>query len=81
VTTVENVGTTQGIVMSSLFGRDASDVVVSCDGAQFRCAVSGTRPVVGDRVGLTIRRALFYPDPTQVAAPALGAAALASTSR
>ncbi|MDV6286328.1 ABC transporter ATP-binding protein [Rhodococcus jostii] len=81
VTTVENVGTTQGIVMSSLFGRDASDVVVSCDGAQFRCAVRGTRPVVGDRVGLTIRRALFYPDPTQVAAPTLGAAALASTSR
>ncbi|MFC0450616.1 ABC transporter ATP-binding protein [Rhodococcus jostii] len=81
VTSVENAGTTQGIVMSSLFGRDASDVVVSCRGAEFRCAVRGTRPVVGDHVGLTITRALFYPDPTTDDVPALHAAELAGTPR
>ncbi|MBT1258312.1 ABC transporter ATP-binding protein [Rhodococcus erythropolis] len=51
-----------GIVMSSLFGRDSSDVVVTSQGMDFRCSVRGPRPSVGDRVGLRIRRALFYPD-------------------
>ncbi|MBS9372398.1 ABC transporter ATP-binding protein [Rhodococcus sp. B50] len=51
----------QGIVMTSLFGRDASDVVVSCRGIEFRCAVTGLRPTVGDRVGVSVHRALFYP--------------------
>ncbi|MFZ2527102.1 MAG: ABC transporter ATP-binding protein [Rhodococcus sp. (in: high G+C Gram-positive bacteria)] len=61
VVSVSSAAALGGIVMSSLFGRDASDVVVSCHGAQFRCSVHGPRPTVGDRVGLTIRRALFYP--------------------
>ncbi|TCN57948.1 iron(III) transport system ATP-binding protein [Rhodococcus sp. SMB37] len=51
-----------GVVVSSLFGRDASDVVVTCGGVDFRCAVRGLRPAVGEHVGLEIRRALFYPD-------------------
>ncbi|MBV6756920.1 ABC transporter ATP-binding protein [Rhodococcus opacus] len=81
VTSTESAGTTQGIVMSSLFGRDASDVVVACRGAEFRCAVRGTRPVVGDRVGLTIRRALFYPAPAKADVPAIGTAVLAGSPR
>ncbi|BAH48558.1 ABC transporter ATP-binding protein [Rhodococcus opacus] len=81
VTSTESAGTARGIVMSSLFGRDASDVVVSCRGAKFRCAVRGTRPAVGDRVGLTIRRALFYPAPSKTAPPAHGAATLAGAPR
>ncbi|WP_241384548.1 ABC transporter ATP-binding protein [Rhodococcus sp. CH91] len=71
----------QGIVMSSLFGREAGDVVVACRGVEFRCAVPGFRPVAGDRVGLSIRRALFYadcgPETDRVPGPAL----LAATAR
>lgn len=81
LTSPEDAGTAQGIVLSSLYGRDASDVVVSCRGVDFRCAVRGPRPVVGDRVGLTIRRALFYPAPTAADVAARGAAALAGASR
>ncbi|EOM74285.1 ABC transporter ATP-binding protein [Rhodococcus rhodnii] len=52
---------TSGIVTSSLFGRDASDVVIACNGIGVRCAVRGPRPRVGDRVGVTVRRASFHP--------------------
>ena len=51
----------EGIVSSSLFGRDANDVVVTSRGTDIRCAVPGRRPVAGDRVSLRVRRALFYP--------------------
>ena len=82
VTSTDNAGTASGITMSSLFGRDSSDVVASCRETEFRCAVHGTRPVVGDRAGLTIRRALFYPAPTEADVPlATGAAALAGSPR
>ncbi|WP_192581975.1 hypothetical protein [Rhodococcus wratislaviensis] len=82
VTSTDSAGTAPGITMSSLFGRDSSDVVASCRETEFRCAVHGTRPVVGDRAGLTIRRALFYPAPTEADVPlATGAAALAGSPR
>ncbi|RDI33723.1 iron(III) transport system ATP-binding protein [Rhodococcus sp. AG1013] len=55
-----------GIVMSSLFGRDSSDVIVTQHGKDFRCSVRGIRPAVGDRVSLAVRRALFYPAPSEV---------------
>ncbi|MEZ5151123.1 ABC transporter ATP-binding protein [Rhodococcus zopfii] len=70
----------RGIVMSSLFGRDASDVVVSCHGVELRCAVRGVRPTVGDRVGVSVRRALFYPASIEFDATA-GADALSGTGR
>ncbi|WP_179220200.1 hypothetical protein [Rhodococcus sp. NCIMB 12038] len=40
MTSTESAGTTPGITMSSLFGRDVSDVV-SCRGTELRCAVHG----------------------------------------
>ena len=61
-------GQEAGIVMSSLFGRDRSDIVVTQHGKDFRCSVRGVRPSVGDRVALSVRRALFYPV-TPAAAP------------
>lgn len=70
----------QGIVMSSLFGRDASDVVVSCRGIEFRCAVRGVRPAVGDRVGVSVHRTLFYPASAEVGTRE-GADALSGTRR
>nr|WP_296771476.1 ABC transporter ATP-binding protein [Rhodococcus sp. (in: high G+C Gram-positive bacteria)] len=48
-----------GVVTSSLFGRDVSDVVVESHGVSFRCSVHGRRPAVGDRVTMTIRRGIF----------------------
>lgn len=81
VTTVENADTAHGIVMSSLFGRDASDVVVSCRGVEFRCSVRGMRPSVGDRVGLSVRRALFYPDPPVAGRAPHRTAALTGSTR
>ena len=50
-----------GIVTSSLFGRESSDVVVSSHGVSFRCAVRGTRPSVGANVAITIGRGIFDP--------------------
>lgn len=50
-----------GVVTSSLFGRDASDVVIESHGLSFRCSVHGPRPAVGDRVTMTINRGLFDP--------------------
>lgn len=52
----------QGIVVSSLFGREASDVVITWNGIDFRCLVPGPRPTVGDRYSIAVSRALFYPD-------------------
>lgn len=50
-----------GVVTSSLFGRDASDVVVESHGVTFRCSVRGRRPAVGDEVTMTVRRGIFDP--------------------
>ncbi|SNT26513.1 ABC transporter ATP-binding protein [Rhodococcoides kyotonense] len=52
---------TAGTVTSSLFGRDASDVVVDSHGVAFRCSVRGVRPSVGDEVTMTVRRGIFDP--------------------
>lgn len=54
---------TAGVVTSSLFGRDASDVVVESHGMSFRCSVPGPRPTVDDKVTMTIRRGIFDPEP------------------
>ncbi|MGV8912048.1 MAG: ABC transporter ATP-binding protein [Rhodoglobus sp.] len=54
----------QGIVVSSLFGRDGSDVVITWGGIDFRCLVPGRRPIVGERYSIEISRALYYPDDT-----------------
>lgn len=67
-------GDEAGIVMSSLFGRDSSDVVVTQHGKDFRCSVRGVRPGVGDRVSLAVRRALFYPEAAGRAAAHVAAA-------
>lgn len=48
-----------GVVTSSLFGRESSDVVVSSHGVSFRCAVRGPRPSVGESVTITIGRGIF----------------------
>jgi iron(III) transport system ATP-binding protein len=48
-----------GVVTSSLFGREASDVVVESHGVSFRCSVRGPRPAVGDRVTMTVGRGIF----------------------
>lgn len=61
-------GPETGIVMSSLFGRDCSDVLITYHGKDFRCSTRGVRPAVGDRVGLAVRRALFYPAEPRVQA-------------
>lgn len=49
-----------GVVVSSLFGRYSSDVVVTWQGVDFRCTVAGRRPSVGERVAIEIKRGLFY---------------------
>ena len=68
-----------GIVASSLFGRDASDVVVTWHGLDVRCRTRGPRPSVGDAVRVGVRRAVFYAEAAQapegVAAPVAGALA------
>ncbi|TQO20885.1 iron(III) transport system ATP-binding protein [Rhodoglobus vestalii] len=53
-----------GIVVSSLFGREGSDVVVCWDGIDFRCLVPGRRPAVGEKFSIEIAHALYYPDDT-----------------
>lgn len=58
---IDPSGDVRGTVTSSLFGRDASDVVVECNGIDYRCSVRGPRPEVGETVSLTIRRSFFYP--------------------
>ena len=50
-----------GVVTSSLFGRERSDVVVESHGVSFRCSVYGRRPAVGDAVTMTARRGIFDP--------------------
>jgi iron(III) transport system ATP-binding protein len=49
------------IVTSSLFGRSGNDVIVNWAGVPVRCRVIGRRPLVGERMAVGIRRALFYP--------------------
>lgn len=58
---IDSNGAIHGTVTSSLFGRDASDVVVESGGADYRCSVRGPRPDVGEQVSLSIRRSFFYP--------------------
>ena len=48
------------VVRSSLYGRTGNDVVVDWQGITVRCRVDGRRPLVGERVDVDIRRALFY---------------------
>ncbi|TFC77248.1 ABC transporter ATP-binding protein [Cryobacterium sp. TMS1-20-1] len=48
-------------VTSSLFGRSGNDVIVDWAGVRVRCRVTGRRPLVGERMTVTIHRALFYP--------------------
>lgn len=50
-----------GVVTSSLFGRETSDVVVLSHGRSFRCSVRGPRPTVGEEVTITVERGLFDP--------------------
>ena len=50
-------------VVSSLYGRAGNDVVVGWQGIALRCRVSGRRPLVGERMDVGIRRALFYSAP------------------
>lgn len=50
-----------GVVTSSLFGRETSDVVVLSHGRSFRCSVRGPRPAVGEEVTVTVERGLFDP--------------------
>ncbi|MWV48019.1 ATP-binding cassette domain-containing protein [Rathayibacter sp. VKM Ac-2803] len=47
-------------VVSSLFGRAGNDVVLDWAGLPVRCH-SESRPAVGARVGVTVRRALAFP--------------------
>ncbi|MGB6069767.1 MAG: ABC transporter ATP-binding protein, partial [Rhodococcus sp. (in: high G+C Gram-positive bacteria)] len=54
-------GDVSGTVTSSLFGRDASDVLVRSGDVDFRCSVRGPRPQVGETVALSVRRSFFYP--------------------
>ena len=49
------------VVTSSLFGRSGNDVIVDWAGVRVRCRVTGRRPLVGERMTVAIRRALFYP--------------------
>ncbi|MDH6236326.1 ABC transporter ATP-binding protein [Cryobacterium sp. CG_9.6] len=53
-------GAEAGVVVSSLFGRTASDVVVTWRGVNMRCSVADRRPRVGERVTIEILRGLFY---------------------
>ena len=48
-------------VVSSLFGRAGNDVVADWKGIPVRSRTSGRRLLVGERVTVTVRRALFYP--------------------
>ena len=52
------------IVTSSLFGRGGNDVIVDWAGTPVRCRLPGRRPLVGERMTVSIRRALFYPAPS-----------------
>ena len=47
-------------VVSSLFGRAGNDVIVDWLGISMRCRIDGWRPLVGERMTVGIRRALFY---------------------
>ncbi|MGF0310850.1 ABC transporter ATP-binding protein [Rhodococcus sp. IEGM1428] len=53
-------GDISGTVTSSLFGRDASDVLVRSGDVDFRISVRGPRPQVGETVAMTVRRSFFY---------------------
>ena len=64
---------TDAVVTSSLYGRASNDVVVQWQGIKVRCRVPGRRYLVGERVAVGIRRAMFYEAdaaPRAVAAPA-----------
>ncbi|KQU54038.1 ABC transporter ATP-binding protein [Rhodococcus sp. Leaf278] len=57
---MDGTGDISGTVTSSLFGRDASDVLIHCGDVDFRCSTRGRRPEVGETVGLSVRRSFFY---------------------
>ena len=59
LTTPVDPGST-AVVTSSLFGRSGNDVVVDWHGTSVRCRIAGRRPLVGENVGVSIHRALFF---------------------
>lgn len=67
---------TPAIVVSSLYGRGENDVTVDWAGIRLRSRVPGYRPVVGERVSVTITRAMAYP----VATPIMAARTSPATS-
>ncbi|PRY67692.1 iron(III) transport system ATP-binding protein [Glaciihabitans tibetensis] len=50
----------EATVVSSLFGRDGNDVVLDWDGLSLRCRSRSHRPVVGERVTVSVARAIVY---------------------
>ncbi|MCU1407349.1 MAG: putative transporter ATP-binding protein [Glaciihabitans sp.] len=54
------------VVTSSLFGRSGNDVVVDWRGVAVRCRVASYRPLVGENVAISIGRALFFADESEL---------------
>jgi iron(III) transport system ATP-binding protein len=57
---LEPSATGAAVVTSSLYGRAGNDVVVDWAGVAVRCRLAGRRPLVGERVDVRVRRAMFY---------------------
>ncbi|RUQ98203.1 ABC transporter ATP-binding protein [Labedella endophytica] len=69
-------GAESAVVVSSLYGRSGNDVILDWGGLTLRSRTADHRPVVGERVGVSIRRALVFPSAGAAvpsAAPAAGA--------
>ncbi|GEK80289.1 ABC transporter ATP-binding protein [Agrococcus baldri] len=49
------------VVTASLYGRDGSDVVLDWAGVAVRCRSRAHRPKVGDRMRVSVARAIAYP--------------------
>jgi iron(III) transport system ATP-binding protein len=60
----------EATVVSSLFGRDGNDVVLDWAGLALRCRSRTHRPIVGERVTVSVRRAIAYAAQVDVAATA-----------
>lgn len=67
---------TEGVVMSSLYGRACNDVIVQWQGVAVRSRVPGRRFLVGERVVVGIRRAMFYDAPATSARSAAATVAV-----
>ncbi|MFO7691437.1 MAG: ABC transporter ATP-binding protein [Cryobacterium sp.] len=76
VTLQQGTGATdEAVVTSSLYGRAHNDVIVQWHGLSVRSRAPGHRFLVGERVVVGIRRAMFY-DAPPTGARSLAAAAL-----